>query len=197
MAVDSTQVIAGRDFGAYSADWASTNTMPADTVAYGAISSPYTNVGYTTGGLRFSAGIERTDVRVDQSFDPILRIATARSITMGTTLAQFSPANVKSATGMGTITTVAAGSGTRGHDDLVIGESLTEQFKTFIMEILNPHDQEAIRIALWKAMSAGNIEATFSADGNPAGIALDLTGTPDTSASPTRIATIRDVIPAA
>jgi hypothetical protein len=195
---NSLQVIQTRDLLIYQAPWAAAgNAMPADTVLWGTTwGGDFAEVGYTNGGLEVRIGIDRADVRVDQELDAVYRVATGRDMGMRTTLAQISAANIKLATGAGAITTVAAGGGARGHDDLDIGSTLSEQFYSVGYDVKNPGDSEAFRFLVFKGLPVGSPTIGFSPD-NPAGIDFDILATPDTSTTPTRILKIRDVIPAA
>jgi hypothetical protein len=64
--------------------------------------------GYTVGNVRFTVGFTRTDIRVDQLVDPVTRIATGRTITLNTALAQITAANLRDGTGNGTVTSFVA-----------------------------------------------------------------------------------------
>lgn len=198
---DATKVLATRDFLVYTVPWSSTNTIPADTVAWGTAwgtpagqSAAYVDAGLTQGGLDFSIEITRGEVRVDQLLDPVLRPATGRNMTMTAPLAEFTAANIKAAAGQGTITTVAAGSGTRGHDDEDISGTITDTFRTIGFDALH-QDAEAIRIIGWKTMPngavAGRINPTDAAIINMACQCF-----PDTSTSPARVLKFRDIIAA-
>lgn len=191
---DQTRVIAGRNFAVFGADWASGNAMPADTVLFGTSwGGTFANLGYTVDGLHIAMGIERTEVRVDQELDPVMRIASGRDIRFTTSLAEMSAANIKLTSGMGAITTVAAGVA-RGHDQLDIGSAVTEQFKSVGYDVLNPGDSEVFRFMVWKGLPVGSPTIDITPE-DPAQLALEVAAVPDTSSTPTRIVSIRDVIP--
>lgn len=196
MAVDSTKVIAGRNFLAYYAPWAQSNALPANTVLEGTDwTSPWINMGYTSGGLSLQVTVNRTDIRVDQEMDPVYRVASSRDIRLQTNLAEMSASHIQLGTGLGTITTVAAISGTRGYDDLDIGSSVTETYKSVGFDVLNPGDNEAFRMVGWKCLMVGSMNAGFKTE-SEAQIAIDAAALPDTSTVPTRILKIRDIIAA-
>ena len=76
-------LLASRDLKFFYKTYHSTNRLPADTVAWGtAWGTPsgqtgvWVDGGYTQGGLGFAAEIGRSDIRMDQSIDPVLRPAT-------------------------------------------------------------------------------------------------------------------------
>jgi hypothetical protein len=202
MAFDATKVLASRDYKVYTVNWSSTNTIPLDTVAYGTAwgtpagqSAAYVESGYVDGGLHFTTSIDRAEIRVDQELDPVLRPATGRDTRMSTNLAEITAANIRSATGQGTITTVAAISGTRGHDDWDLNSTVLSLYLTVGFDILHPGDAEAFRMIGWKGQVLGS--PTF--DVTPEDkfvIPLELALLPDTSTSPARIMKIRDIIAA-
>lgn len=192
---DQTKIMATRDTRLYVEPFLTGNALPADTVLWGtAWGGSWVDEGYTIGGLHFRASVQRTEIKVDQEVDPVFRIPTGRDMGITTNLAEITAAHIKTATGMGAITTVAAISGTRGHDDLVIGSSLAETYNSVGADVLAP-DGEAFRLFLKKALIVGSptIDLAPEAAGQ---IAFDAAALPDTSVVPTLIAIIRDVIPA-
>lgn len=193
---DTTAVVATREFWTWSAPWASaTNDIPADTVDWGADwAASWVARGYNTGGLGANANLQRGTINVDQEFDPITRPVTSRAITLETNLAELTPANLQLASGMGTLTAVAQGSGTRGNNDLMIGSDISDQYYSWGYDIKQP-DGEAFRFVVFKGLATGspNIKVTPDA---PAAVALQVTALPDSSWSPTRIMRVRDVLPA-
>lgn len=192
---DASAVISGRNYLVKSAPWAQAVVMPADTISYGtAWGGTFVDNGYTTGGLHFNLNLTRGEIRVDQEFDPILRPVTNRTFTMTTSLAEMTPANIQLASGMGTLTTVAATSGVRGHNDLSIDSTVNDVFTSFGFDIKQP-DDEAFRILVYKGIATGNPNPAFTPD-NAAAIALEISALVDTSTTPSRVALIRDIIPA-
>jgi hypothetical protein len=192
---NANAVIAGRQFLVYSAPHAASNDLPADNVTYGSDwGEPWVNRGYTHGGLQLSMGLERGEIRVDQEFDPVFRPITGRTITLSTELAEMTPENLRLASGLGTIQSVAPGAGTRGHDDLVITSDVSETFNSWGYDIRQP-DGEAFRVIVYKGIATGSPQPQFTPD-NPATIALEISALVDTSTNPARIAKVRDVLPA-
>lgn len=201
---DQTKVISGRNFIVYTAAWNSTVTTPDDdSVDYGdAWGTPsgqtgaWSAVGYTDGGVNVAMTVDRGEIRVDQELEPILRPATGRTTTFETTLAEFTAANLKNAAGQGAITTVAAGSGTRGHDDLDVSSTIADTYIAAGLDFLHPGDSEAFRVFMWKCLPQGGVQATFNPE-DKAVIPFALNAFPDTSTTPARILKFRDIIAAA
>jgi hypothetical protein len=200
VAYDGTKVLATRNSKVYTVAWDATNTIPLDTTAYGTAwgtpagqTNPYVESGLVTGGLHFTTSVQRGAINVDQLIDPVLRPATGRSANMSTTLAEFGAANIKNATGQGAITTVAATTANRGHDDWDMDSTIADLFLTIGFD-LQAQDGEAVRVIGWKGQTEGSPTFDFGPT-SAAGIPLNLVLLPDTSTSPARVAKIRDVIP--
>lgn len=187
-------VVAGRNFIVYSKPHDASNDLPDDTVLYGQEWSGWENRGYTTGGLAFSMGMERGEIRVDQEFDPVATPITGRTVQLTTTLAELTPANLQLASGLGTLDTVEPEPGQRGHVDLIIDNTLADQYNSFGYDIAKPSG-EAFRVIIYKGLATGSPNPSVTPD-NAAGIALEVTALVDTSTSPARIARVRDVLPA-
>lgn len=193
---NAAAVIAGRNYKVYTKTWVPvTDVFPADTVAYGSPWTGFTESGYVTGGLHFSIGQDFSEIRVDQEVDPILYVPNGRDLRMTTTLAEITAQNIKAATGAGTITTVAAGSGTKGHDDLDITGTIAMLFTSTGFDIQAPGDSEAFRVLGWKTIATGAPSIDIAST-DAAGIAYEARCLPDTSTVPARVMKIRDVIPA-
>ena len=202
MANDQTKVISGRNFIVYTAAWNSTVTTPADTVDYGTDwatpsgqTGAWSAVGYTDGGVNVSLTVDRGEIRVDQELEPILRPATGRTTSFSTTLAEFTAANLKNAAGQGAITTVAAASGTRGHDDLDVSSTIADNYIAAGLDFLHPGDNEGFRVFAWKCLPQGGVSAQFN-PADKATIPFALNVFPDTSTTPARILKFRDIIAA-
>jgi hypothetical protein len=153
----------------------------------------WVEVGYTDGGLNFSIEIPRSEIRVDQSLDPIARPATGRNMTLECALAEFTVANIASAAGQGTVTTVAATTAVRGYNELLIAPDIDDDYISVGYDIKH-QDDEAFRIVGWKTQPSGGVAGTISAEDN-ATINFAVTCFPDTSTTPDRVLTIRDIIP--
>lgn len=191
---DSTKVLASRNIIVYTAPYDASNALPADTVLWGTTwGGSFADVGYTSGGVHFTTEVTRGEIRVDQELDPVLRPATARTASMNTNLAEFKASNIVTATGQGSVTTLAATTATRGHDDYALGSTVADNFYAVGFDI-KAQDSEAIRFVGWRGQPTGS--PTFDLTPESAAlIPLNLSLLPDTSTSPARIATIRDIIP--
>ena len=194
MAVNSDAVLATNDLQVMYKAFDASNAMPADTVAYGDAVTGFTDLGYTSGGINLGIDQSRSEIRMDQSRFSIRNPITEANFTLGTELGEINAANYLFATGLGEVTTVAPGSGTRGHDDWELTDDFTDAEYSILANI-KQHDNEVFRIMGWKMVATGAIDSTFSPD-DAATIAIEFTGQPDTSTDPARISTIRDVTPA-
>lgn len=193
---DANAVISGRNFLVYSTPHDDANKLPADTVPYGdpwGTPSPqiaaWVNRGYTSGGLTFSMNITRGEIRVDQEFDPVVRPITGRTITLGTSFAEMTPANIQLASGMGTLDTSDP-----HHVDLDIGATITEIENSWGFDIRQP-DTFPFRIAAWRAVATGTPAPRFTPDA-AALIDLQVSALVDTSTTPSRVLKIRDCLDA-
>ena len=198
---DASAVISGRNFLVYSAPHHAENEIPDNTVGYGSpwgtvedMPVAWSNRGYTSGGLTFNAALERGEIRVDQEFDPILTPVTSRSITLGTNLAEITAENLNLASGMGTVETEVPTESTKGHNELVIDSSITDQYSSWGFDIRQAN-AEPFRVVVYKGVPTGAPNINFSAD-DAALIALEVTALVDTDTSPARIALVRDIVPA-
>lgn len=187
-------VVAGRQFWVWEKAYASANALPADTVLYGADFTGYAKLGYTSGGLNMNWNLQRGSIPVDQELDPILRPVQSRNLVFDANLAEFTPANMLLATGQGAVASVAAGSGTRGHDELDVTSTVVDTYMTVIYDIAQQNG-EAIRIAAWRALPTGSPSPRFEPN-NAALTAFQVSALPDTSTSPARLAAVRLVTPA-
>lgn len=194
MALNSDAILATRAYKGWRKAFAAANAMPLDTVVYGADITGYTEFGYTSGGLNLSVDQTRNEVRMDQSFFAIRNPLSEVNFTLGTEMGEISAGNFLFATGLGSLTTVAPAAGVRGHDDWALTDNFTDAQYTVLFDI-QQNDNEAFRVAMWKGIVTGTVDTTIEPD-NPATIAIEFTGQPDTSTSPARIATIRDVLKA-
>lgn len=196
---DSSKVLASRDLIPYAKTWNATNRFPADTVVWGTAwgtpagqTGAWVDLGYTQGGLGFSAEISRVDIRGDQSIDPLLRPATGRTVTMTVQLMEFDLDTVVQATGQGSVTTLAATTAARGYDEWAMGNTVADNFYSLGYDIKHPGDDEAVRVAGWYSQPTGAESWTFG----PEAAALTpyvVTLFPEPSTG--RVATIRDYVP--
>lgn len=196
--MDATKVVAGRDMKVWSVAWADDTALPADTVVWGAAwGGGFTEVGLTQEGVTVEFSITRDTIMADQLLDPVLRPVTGRDVKLTTNLLELTAANLLLATGQGAVSTVAADEDSRGHDEFNLTSVVNDVFKTFGLDVKNPGDGEAIRVAGWKCLATGSPSMKFGVASDAAAIALELAPLPDTSSDPARIITIRDIIPIA
>jgi hypothetical protein len=113
---------------------------------------------------------------------------------MNTNLLQFTAGTLVVATGQGSVSTTAAGSGTKGHDDFVLSSTVQDLFYSIGFDI-RAQDGEPIRFVGWRGQTVGS--PTFDIVPETALLTpLNVTLFPDTTTDPARILTIRDIIPA-
>lgn len=192
MAGNSQNLLQTRDILAYIAAYSAANAMPADS-AYGtAPGGTYRDVGYTDGGLGFNISANFDDVRVDQSIDPVGVIATGRDVHLTAQLAEFTPQNLKDATSQGSLATVAASSGVRGHVDFTLDNTIGVNYLTVLFDVkMALGDAESVRFAGWRGQVRSAVQATISA-GAKVVLPLDVQLFPDPNNS-NRVLTIRDM----
>src|SRR5262249_2405378 len=130
MSGNAANVQQSRDFLMYEEPYSSGNSMPSDSAWGTAWGGSWVDVGYTDGGLRFNVTDTFSDVHVDQQIDPVLTVATARDVRLSGNMAEFTTGNMKTATGQGTSSTVAATSGVRGHTDLAFDSTILLTYLT-------------------------------------------------------------------
>lgn len=194
MARNASKIIATREFDLYKADWVPANVMPADTVPYGGITTPYTQAGYTIGGLGMQFQVNRGAINVDQEVDPVLTPVTGRVITLNTNLAEITTQNLGDSAGLGTQAAVPAASGTRGHNDLVIGSGVVDKFQSTLFEA-QKQDGEAFRALVYKGQATGSPNVQIRPEA-AAQIAYQIGARVDSSTSPARVMLVRDVVAA-
>ena len=94
---------------------------PITTLGAGAAwPSPWARVGFTSEPLKLTYEDERMDVEVEEQLAAIEDWRTKETVTLETKLAEVVADYLQLLTG-GTVTTVAAGSGTAGYEQLDIG----------------------------------------------------------------------------
>jgi hypothetical protein len=195
VAGNAQNVLQSRDILAYIAAYSSANAMPADS-AYGtAPGGTYRDIGYTDGGLGFNVGMQFTDVPVDQSIDPVAVIATGRDVHLTAQMAEFTAQNLKDATSQGSLTTVAAASGVRGHQSFTLDNTVGVNYLTVLFDVkMALGDQESIRFAGWRGQVRSAVQATMSSAAKVV-LPLDVQLFPDPNNS-NRVLEIRDILAA-
>lgn len=200
MATNSAKVLATRDIIFYYKTYHQSNRLPDNTVLWGTAwgtpagqTGAWVDGGFTQGGLGFSAEISRTDIRMDQSLDPVLRPATGRTVTMTANLGEFDLDSVVTATGQGSVATTAATTAARGYDEWSMGSTVADNFYSTAFDVQHPGDDEAIRVVGWYVQPTGAESWNFGPEAaalTPFNVSLF----PDPNNS-NRVATIRDIIP--
>lgn len=191
---DVTKVVAGRNVILYSEPWLAANVLPLDTVSWGTTwGGTWVDMGYTQEGIEFELSVDRSEIYVDQEMDAILRPITGRGVVLRSTLAEFTPAHVQLGIGQGAVTSVAAGTGTRGHDDFDLTSTVADQFNSWGFDVLNPGDNEAIRVIGYRCLATGGMTTGFGKADDNAKIPIEVSALPDSSTTPSRILKIRDI----
>lgn len=199
MAADAARVIYGRNTRLYYVAHSANTTLPADTVkipqTWGTPAPqtlPWVDMGSTSGGIRFGMAVQRADIRTDQDFDPIARVATSRTGTIGANLSEVTPQNLLASIGQGSVSTVAPTSGVAGHEDLDIGETVIEVFYAAGIDVLAPGDNQPFRVVAYKTLPTGAPTVNFQVQPQ-ALLAVEFSVLVDSSTTPGRVMKIRDV----
>lgn len=104
---------------------AANTTLPAPEIEYdGVWPAGMADLGYSKGGASATIGRTVTDEYFDQAVDPVESFVTQREIMFKTVLGQVTADKLIDALGYGSKTTVAAATGTRGYEELVISNSI-------------------------------------------------------------------------
>jgi hypothetical protein len=155
------------------------------TVAYGASwGVGWTSLGYTLTPVEMSFEIETFDLEVEQIANIVKRQKTREALTIETTLAELTAANLKLALGSTqTVTTTAAGAAQHGFEDLKAGGEiyLPEYqlgFEGYTLDASNR--QLPLRLFIYRANFVLNGNLSF-AKRAAAGIPLQVTALADTS----------------
>lgn len=92
------------------------------TIAFGeAWGGNWTKLGYTKTPTSMNYETEEFDVLIQESLAPVKRRKTAENLTIETTLAELTAANMAIAVG-GTVVSTVAGAGQRAFDELEVGD---------------------------------------------------------------------------
>jgi hypothetical protein len=197
MANDPSLVQYGRDIAVRIADYSASNAFPANTVAWdGTWGGTWTAPGYTSGGLHVATDVSRTGIEVDQEFDPVALVATARTATMNTNLSQFDVDSIQDATGQGTVSTVAATTAARGYEQLDINSTINETGIALGFDIKG-RDAEPIRVFGPRGFPNAGMTLDFTRDsttGVLTPLSVQLTPSPGHS---NLVMSIRDITPLA
>ncbi len=195
MATDN--LIVGRNTRVYMAPFADAETLPADTVEWGTPwGGDWDNVGHTQEGLTLNVETEFNEIFVDQIEDAMRRVIASRTITVDTNLAENTLANMQRAVGYGSISTVAPGVGTRGHDDYTIAAGQKPTLYSFGFDVKDDDSTEAVRVIIYKGRMTGSLSSTYGMTDDIAKLPLQVTAEPDPATDPPRLMTIRHIIAA-
>lgn len=197
MAGNADLVQYGRDIAARLTDYADSNELPADTVAWdGTWGGTWEDVGYTSGGLHVATEVGRSPVEVDQELDAIALVATSRTTTMNTNLSQFDVDSIPDATGQGSVTNQAPTTATRGFKQYTINATVDAAGIAVGFDIKG-RDGEPIRIFGPRGFPNAGMTLDFVKD-STTGVLIPLSVqlTPD-PANSNRILIIRDISPIA
>lgn len=189
--IDQSEVQRGGDLIAYLQPYASGNAMPTDSAWGTAWGGAWVNEGASDGGLDVNINFTYDEQHTDQSLFAMFTIATAGEIHLQASLLQTTPQRLAKVIGQGTISTVAAISGTRGHTDLLIDGTLVVSRLTGGFDSKHRADLEPVRTILWNAQAVGSQAMKFVRTA-PVTLALDLQGYPD-DLNAGRILTYRDL----
>lgn len=198
MATNAAKVLASRDIIFYYKNYHQSNIPPLATVPWGTAwgtpsgqTGAYVDGGFTQGGLGFSAEISRTDIRMDQSLDPVLRPATGRTVNMTANLGEFDLDAVVVATGQGSVDTITPATPDPGYDRWQMGNTVEDNFFTVGFDIKHPGDDLPVRVFGWYSQPTGAESWNFG----PEAAALtpfNVTLFPDPNNN-SRVATIMDM----
>jgi hypothetical protein len=195
MAGNSQQVLQSRDIICYIAPYSAALTFPVDSAWATAPGGGFHDIGYTDGGLGFNVENTFEDVLVDQSIDPIAVIGTGRNVRLTAQMAEFTMQNLKDATAQGTLSTVAATAGVRGHTDLAFDNTIALNYLAVYFDVRHSlGDAEPIRFALWRGSVRSAVATTISASSKVI-LPFEVQAYPDPN-NANRVMTVRDVIPA-
>lgn len=195
MAGNSQQILQSRDIIAYISAYSAALTVPVDSAWSTAPGGTWRDIGYTDGGLGFNVETTFEDVAVDQSIDPVAVIGTGRNLRLSAQMAEFTMQNLKDATSQGTLTTVAAASGVRGHTDLAFDNTVGVNYLAVYFDVRHAlGDAESMRFVGWRGQVRSAISGTLSAASKLI-LPFETQLFPDPN-NANRVLTVRDVIPA-
>lgn len=170
-------------FDAYVGDGSETIPDPdpgGDDVQYGdEWGGTWQEVGYTQDGISFTINMDREPIEVDQELDALFLVVTGREIEFNTNMAEFSMDNLEFATGQGTVTTTAAGAGTHGYTTYEIAGYQADKYYVVGVDILQPSNSLPMRVAAWKGLPVGSVDASFGDRASNAQIPLGIRALPD------------------
>ena len=116
------------------------------------------------GTLAFSATIE--NIEIDEAIGPVEVYITREEWTVAITCKEIEASKVKASMGHGTITTTAAGAGTKGKDVLEFGSSSTATSRTLKYTVPRRHNPALnVIVELYKVVAVPSLEKKFTKKG--------------------------------
>ncbi len=157
--------------------------LPADTVAVDdAWGGNWAAFGFTKAPLTSNYNATYFDCEVQEELTPVKRWKSAEALTLATTLAELTPANMGIATS-GTATITAQAIGIPGHDDLSVGgESVVDEFAWGFEGTYTDSTGTAfpVRLFIYKGTARITGEQVHGKEDYP-GIPIEITALVDTS----------------
>lgn len=194
MAQNAQEILQTRNLVVYYKAYNAANALPT-AAAYGTPWTGYTDAGLTDGGLSVSIAHSQEAVKADQLFDPAFFVLTDRTITLSTQLAQMSPALMNVASGMGTISSTPAASGTRGNDTLTINGTVPNITDYSVGFEAQQQDGEAAQGLVLKGMPSGTLNFNVGQATQKSLIPLEVTALAQATATDP-VFIYRDITPA-
>lgn len=143
---------------------ADTDTLPADTVAFGSSwGGTWRDMGYTTeDGMSFTFSQPTTPVPTAQSRTPPLYLFGNTEDTISATLLEATLLNIKDITGRGTISTLAPSGPTPGYEELLLTPATSISRVAIGFEGVAPPNNKSNprRVLFARAMATG--QATYN-----------------------------------
>jgi hypothetical protein len=159
MSVTTTNLVEGPGklfSGAFGA------TEPLDTAVNATPqASAWTDVGGTTGGLTLEVNQTYTELEVDQIVDSVGRRLTKREITVSTSMAEPTLANLSMILNGGTS---ASGSGWASYDPLTTTSATQPNYVALIMDGWAPGGAFTRRAIIRKCLSTAKVDHLYAKD---------------------------------
>lgn len=95
------------------------------TAVFATPSGSWTNIGFTEGGVTLNVDRKVDEIHVEEQTTPVLIAPDTVDVTIDVTFAEDTIANMQSAYGGGTITSVAASASVPGQSILTLADALT------------------------------------------------------------------------
>lgn len=186
MALDSTKVVYGIS-RVFRQDFDNTGTLDVpDPDAQGKFDpgGSWVELGLTQDFLTFRAAVDYAEINADQYADPVARVLESRDVGLAGNLIEVTPANIENAVGFGTVSTQAAGAGTRGYDRYLMTDDTTEQLAAVLADFENPGNGEFGRVFIPKARPSGSVESAFGNRVEATQVPFDYGALPDDTRDP-------------